>query len=132
MKHDLEQVKKIYLNADRGSWIKVRMRQFGWVTYVLDRFHLEKYLLKLVLYMKKETQRKELEEIRGIIRNKTKEEFREFVEKQKREMPAWKKREVWMRHPNIYIIKLESNQAVSETWRRDTGKQYRKSCDICH
>lgn len=45
--YDLENVKKIYLNADGRSWIKAGMKRIAGVTYVLDGFHLEKYLTKL-------------------------------------------------------------------------------------
>lgn len=51
--YDLEHVKKIYLNADGGSWIKSGMRRIHGITYVLDGFHLEKYLLKLTSHIPK-------------------------------------------------------------------------------
>lgn len=42
--YDLKKVKKIYLNADGGGWIKSGMKRLEGGTYVLDEFHLEKYL----------------------------------------------------------------------------------------
>ena len=41
--YDLEQVKKIYLNADGGSWITSGRKRMAGITYVLDEFHLSKY-----------------------------------------------------------------------------------------
>ena len=88
--YDLEKVKKIYLNADGGSRIKAGMKRIAGVTYVLDGFHLEKYLAKLTSHMKKEKKKEALEELREIIRKKTKKEFKEEVEKQRKEMPEWR------------------------------------------
>ena len=50
--YDLDKVKKIYLNADGGGWIKSGMRRIAGIVYVLDEFHLEKYLTKLTSHMK--------------------------------------------------------------------------------
>lgn len=90
--YDLERVKKIYLNADGGGWIKAGMKRIAGVTYVLDGFHLEKYLAKLTSHLKKERKEAVLEEFHEIIRKKTKKEFQEQVEKQKKEMPEWRNR----------------------------------------
>ena len=88
--YDLEKVKKIYLNADGGSWIKAGMKRIAGVTYVLDGFHLEKYLVKLTSHLKKERRETALEELRETIRRETKKEFKEQVERQKKEMPQWR------------------------------------------
>ena len=45
--YDLEKVKKIYLNADGGSWIQSGKKRIAGITNVLDEFHLQKYLLKM-------------------------------------------------------------------------------------
>lgn len=50
--YELDKVKKIYLNSDGGSWIKSGMKRISGITYVLDEFHLEKYLTKLTSHMK--------------------------------------------------------------------------------
>jgi len=88
--YDLEYVKKIYLNADGGSWIKAGMRRMNGVSYVLDGFHLEKYLLKLVSFLPKKEQGDVLEKLRETIRNKTKAEFKELVSQQKGRLPKWR------------------------------------------
>ncbi len=88
--YDLDHVKKIYLNSDGGNWIKAGRKRIQGITHVLDGFHLEKYLQKLVSHKKKKDREPILEEFHEIIRRKTKADFREFVEKQKKEMPKWR------------------------------------------
>lgn len=46
-RYDLETVKKIYLNADGGGWIREGMERLAGVTCVLDGFHLKKHLTRL-------------------------------------------------------------------------------------
>lgn len=88
--YELTQVKKIYLNADGGSWIKAGIRRLKGISYVLDGFHLEKYLKKLVPHLKGEARSEALEALRNTIRKKTKDEFRALVEEQKERMAAWR------------------------------------------
>ena len=75
--YDLKKVKRIYVNGDGGGWIKAGMKRISGMTYALDEFHLEKYLIKLTSHMldEKDIAR---EELRRIIR---KENKREFIEK---------------------------------------------------
>ena len=75
--YDLSKVKKIYLNSDGGSWIKSGMKRIAGITYVLDGFHLEKYLTRLTSHMK-DSQWDVKNELKDIIRNKSKQEFEEF------------------------------------------------------
>lgn len=90
--YDLDQVKKIYLNADGGSWIRTGAKRLKGVTCVLDGFHLEKYLMKLVPHLNRKERTAVLDEFRKIIRSQTKNDFRELVEKQKKGMPRWRNR----------------------------------------
>ena len=76
--YDLEKVKKIYLNADGGAWIKSGMKRIEGITYVLDGFHLEKYLTKLTSHMK-DSREDAADELRAAIRSKTKKDFEEIV-----------------------------------------------------
>lgn len=78
--YDLDKVKKIYLNADGGSWIKSGMKRIAGITYVLDEFHLEKYLTKLTSHMK-DSREDASDELRSAIRSKTKKDFEEIVER---------------------------------------------------
>jgi len=77
--YDLDQVKKIYLNADGGAWIQSGKKRIAGITSVLDEFHLRKYVLKLTAHLKDsaEDARKEL---CVAIKDGTKESFREIVE----------------------------------------------------
>ncbi len=79
-KYDLSKVKKIYLNSDGGSWIKSGMKRLEGVTYVLDEYHIEKYLMKLTSHML-DSQGDAKDELRNTIRKKTKAEFNELVDK---------------------------------------------------
>lgn len=49
--YDLSKVKKIYLGADGGSWIKGCPDRIAGITYALDEFHLRKYLNKMTSHM---------------------------------------------------------------------------------
>ena len=78
--YDLDKVKKIYLNADGGGWIKSGMKRMAGITYVLDEFHLEKYLTRLTSHMK-DSREDAADELRTAIRSKTKKEFERTVER---------------------------------------------------
>lgn len=80
--YDLAKVKKIYLNADGGSWIKSGMKRMAGITYVLDEFHLEKYLTKLTSHMK-DSRADACNELRSAIRSRTKKDFEEIVKRLK-------------------------------------------------
>ena len=49
--YDIESIKKIYLSADGGSWIKAGAKRLGGLTYVIDEFHLKKYLIKMTNHL---------------------------------------------------------------------------------
>ena len=80
--YDLEKVKKIYLNADGGAWIKTGKNRIEGITYVLDEFHLEKYLTKLTSHMK-DTREDAKKELIHAIRYEKKSDFIAIVEKLK-------------------------------------------------
>lgn len=77
--YELSKVKKIYLNADGGSWIKSGKSRISGIVTVLDEFHMSKYLIKMSSHMLDEAEevRKEL---RRLIRRGTKEEFSAYAE----------------------------------------------------
>lgn len=72
--YDLSKIKKVYLNSDGGAWIKGAENNLGGLTKVLDEFHLQKYLTKMVggLLDSADDERNELMEI---IRKGKMEEF---------------------------------------------------------
>ena len=80
--YELEKVKKIYLNADGGTWIQSGKKRIEGITSVLDEFHLQKYLLKMTGHMKDSVDdaRKELCDA---IKRGTKADFWEVIERLK-------------------------------------------------
>ncbi len=80
--YDLEKVKKIYLNADGGSWIQSGKKRIAGITNVLDEFHLQKYLLKMTGHMKDSVDDAG-KELRDAIKSGTKADFQEVVERLK-------------------------------------------------
>ena len=80
--YDLNQVKKIYVSGDGGGWIKSGMKRIAGMIYVLDEFHLEKYLTKLTSHML-DTKDDAKNELRTIIRKEKKQKFIDKVEELK-------------------------------------------------
>ena len=80
--YELSKVKKIYLNADGGAWINAGLARLEGITYVLDRFYLEKYLTKLTSHMK-DSQEDAKTELREAIQKGKKKEFQKVVERLK-------------------------------------------------
>lgn len=78
--YDLSKVKTIYINSDGGAWIKAGMKRVANITYVLDEFHLSKYLLKMTGHMK-DTQEAARQELCEALKTGTKADFDEIVER---------------------------------------------------
>ncbi len=76
--YDTEKIRKIYLNSDGGLWIQSGYRRMAGITFVLDGYHLKKYISGMTSHMK-EGKEKAVSEIYDCIRNKTKAEFLEHV-----------------------------------------------------
>ena len=77
--YEVENIKKIYLAADGGAWIKAGARRIGGLTYAIDEFHLRKYLIKMTNHMldSADDARKMLCEA---IKSGTKEDFLSLVD----------------------------------------------------
>ena len=84
--YELENVKKIYLNADGGGWIEAARTRIKGLSYVLDEFHLQKYLIRLISHMK-DSADDALRELRRAIRVGTKADLCEIVERLKNALP---------------------------------------------
>ena len=67
------------MNADGGGWITSGMRRIAGITYVLDEFHLNKYLKKITSYLGEDAEQRK-KELQKIIRSKNKTEFEKKVE----------------------------------------------------
>lgn len=77
--YELAAAEDIYLNADGGGWIKSGMKRLENVVYVLDEFHLRKYITKLSRHMK-DSAGDVADEMYRLIRRGTKEEFKQYIE----------------------------------------------------
>lgn len=80
--YDLGKVKRIYLSSDGGPWIKAGYKGLSDITFVLDEFHLSKYIGKLTSHMK-DSEEDAREEVYECIRKNTKKEFYDLVERLK-------------------------------------------------
>ena len=82
--YDISKIKKIFLNADGGSWIKAGNSRIAGITYVLDEFHMSKYLVKMTSHMTRSYSKEDVKEFRKIlkeiIRDNTKDEFRNAID----------------------------------------------------
>lgn len=78
--YDMDKIKRIYLSADGGGWIKSGMKRIDGLIFVMDEFHLSKYLIRLTSHMKDSTgdARRELCDA---LRHGTKQEFNEIVDR---------------------------------------------------
>mgnify|MGYP002626817083 CR=1 FL=1 len=77
--YDMKKIKKIYLNSDGGTWIKAGYKCIAGITYVLDEFHLSKYLLKITGHML-DSQQDARNKLCKVIRKGSKEDFQKEVE----------------------------------------------------
>lgn len=80
--YEVSKIKQIYLNADGGNWIKSGIKRISGIQYVLDEFHLSKYILKLTRHMEDSQQDARIE-VCETIRQKKREDFDEVVERLK-------------------------------------------------
>ena len=77
--YELEKVKKIYLSADGGGWIKGLRDRLPGVTYVLDEFHMQKYLRKMTGHLLDSGEDARTELCR-LIRKGKKKEFADYAD----------------------------------------------------
>lgn len=49
--YDLDRVKKVYINSDGGTWIKEGMKSIVGAKFVLDEFHLSRYVFRMAEHM---------------------------------------------------------------------------------
>ena len=81
--YDTEKIHKLYISADGAAWIRGGCRGLAAeAVFVLDEFHLSKYVAKMAGHML-DSERDARSEIYDCIRNKRKEDFRELTERLK-------------------------------------------------
>lgn len=78
--YDVDNIKKIYLNGDGGSWIKAGKSRLSGITYVIDRFHLNKYMIRGTSHLLDSAEDARIEMSKAI-KNGTKRDFEEVMEK---------------------------------------------------
>ena len=66
--YDVNKIKKIFLNADGGAWIKAGNSRIAGITYVLDEFHMSKYLVKMTSHLEKHFSKDDVKEFRKILK----------------------------------------------------------------
>lgn len=78
--YDLDSIEKIYLNGDGGSWIKAGKKRLAGITYVIDEFHLSKYIIRATSHLldSAEDVRNEIYET---IKKGTRADFEELIDK---------------------------------------------------
>lgn len=78
--YDIDNIKKIYLNGDGGAWIKAGKRRLGGITFVIDHFHLNKYMIRATSHLL-DSADDVLDEMSNTIKYGTKKDFEDLIEK---------------------------------------------------
>ena len=114
--YDIQSIKKIYLNSDGGAWIKAGFKRLEGIHYVLDEFHLSKYILKMTAHML-DSQADAREEVCKTIREKEKKDFKELVERLK----GYTEKESELKRIGESAEYIESNWAAAKRrlWKKD-------------
>lgn len=114
--YDITSIKKIYLNSDGGAWIKSGYKRLEGIQYVLDEFHLSKYILKMTAHML-DSQSDARLEVCKTIREKDKKEFKELVE----QLKGYTEKENELKRITAAAEYIESNWAAAKRrlWKKD-------------
>lgn len=81
--YDTEALKKVFINGDGAAWIREGSRQIARGKFVLDRFHMHKYIIGATAHLKDSTEdaRNEIyRSIHGKKKKKTEEVFDRILE----------------------------------------------------
>jgi len=114
--YDISSIKKIYLNSDGGAWIKAGFKRIAGIQYVLDEFHLSKYILKMTSHML-DSQSDARMEVCRTIRECEKKDFKELVERLK----GYTEKENELKKITEAAEYIESNWAAAKRrlWKKD-------------
>ncbi|MBR1622423.1 MAG: ISLre2 family transposase, partial [Pseudobutyrivibrio sp.] len=102
--YDIENIETIYLNADGGNWINEGKDRIVGTKYVLDEFHLNKYMTKMTSHML-DTAEDARNELKSAIREGKKKEFKDVVER----LEALASRESTRKNINVGKEYIENN-----------------------
>ena len=117
--YDISSIKRIYLGADGGAWIKAGGKRISGITYILDEFHLKKYLIKMTNHMKDSAYdaRKVLSET---IRDGSKEDFLSVVDMLEYHAESAKEKK-YIQEGASYILENWSAAKIRLRYRRIPG-----------
>ena len=112
--YDIPSIKKIYLNSDGGAWIKAGFKRLEGIQYVLDEFHLSKYILKMTAHMLDSQADARIEVCKTI---REKKDFKELVERLK----GYTEKESELKRITESAEYIESNWAAAKRrlWKKD-------------
>lgn len=114
--YDISKIKQIYINSDGGAWIKAGYKRITGIQYVLDEFHLSKYVLKLTSHML-DSQSDARIRVCETIREKEKKDFVELVE----ELKGYTEKENELKKIDNAADYIKSNWAAAKRrlWKKD-------------
>jgi len=78
--YDIDSIEKIYLNGDGGGWIKAGKRRLAVLNYVLDEFHLSKYMIRATSHLLDSAEDARQEMYKAMKRG-TKKDFEKVIDK---------------------------------------------------
>lgn len=122
--YDTDELKKIYINGDGAAWIKSGQRLVEKAKFVLDRFHMHKYIIGATSHLQDYVEVERSELYRAIYKQKkwkAEESFNRILEKTESES---KKRTV--ESAKEYIL---GNWAGIMQWVRDKNKEVECSAE---
>lgn len=114
--YDISKIKHIYLNSDGGSWIKAGCRRIAGIQYVLDEFHLSKYIMRMTGHMA-DSQQDAWAKLYKTIQAGTKAEFQHEAENLEAYTDNEKTKEK-IQHAADYILK-NWGAAKRRLWKRE-------------
>ena len=114
--YDIDKIKQIYLNSDGGAWIKAGYKRIDGIEYMLDEFHLSKYLLKMTGHML-DSRQDARHGLCKIVKRGSKEEFQAEAENLKGYTESEKKKEQIQKAAD-YVLE-NWGAARKRLWKRD-------------
>lgn len=77
--YDIKSIKKIYLGGDGGQWIKEGRYLFNNVEFVMDEFHIKKYVYSITSHMR-DSQDEAIDRLYEILRKKDKKGLEKYID----------------------------------------------------
>ena len=114
--YDIKKIKQIYLNSDGGAWIKAGYKRIDGIQYVLDEFHLSKYLLKMTGHML-DSQYDARNRLCKVIRSGSKADFQKEIENLKSYAEKETVKET-IQHAGDYVLR-NWGAAKKRLWKKD-------------